>query len=134
MTDNDSTPSAKKRMSSHPDRTLAPSGCLCKIDSIEYHAEEDIYQARFSATDEVASTAVICVVAAASDTDPLDMEPLHPTVDTDALDSLITPRRAALGDLHLTFEYQGYEVTASSCGSIKVKPLHASTFSAAVDD
>ncbi|WP_407067026.1 HalOD1 output domain-containing protein [Haloarcula brevis] len=62
------------------------------------------------------------------------MDPLHASVDPDALDSLVTPRRAAVGDVHLTFEYQGCEVTASSSGSIKVKPLHASTSSTAEDD
>nr|WP_089699154.1 HalOD1 output domain-containing protein [Halogranum gelatinilyticum] len=121
-------------MSSHPDRTLAPSRSLCEFESIEYHAEEDICQAQFSTTDEVASMAVVSAVAAASDTDSLDMDPLYESVDIEALDSLVTPRRAVVGDLHLTFEYQGYEVTASSCGSIKVKPLHASTSSAAEDD
>ncbi|SDN20199.1 hypothetical protein SAMN04487949_3649 [Halogranum gelatinilyticum] len=128
MTDKDSPPSNKKKMSPHPYRTLAPSRSLCEFESIEYHAEEDLYQAQFSTTDEVASDAVISAVAAASDTDPLDMEPLYATVDTDALDSLVTPRRAAIGDLHLTFEYQGYEVTASSCGSIKLKPLIPARF------
>ncbi len=67
MIDDDSPHSTKNRI---PDRTLARLRGLCEFESIEYHAEEELYQAHFSVTDEVASMAVVSVVAAASDTDP----------------------------------------------------------------
>lgn len=134
MTDNDSPPSEMETASSSEERTLVPSRSLCEFESFEYYAEEDIYQALFSTTDEFASTAIVSAVAAASDTDPLDMDPLHATVDTDALDSLVTTRRAAVGDLHVTFEYQEYEVTTSSYGRLKVKPLHARASPPGADD
>ncbi len=133
MSDNDSPSSNTKAASPSQDRTFATEGSLCEFDSFEYHAEDDIYRALFSSTDESASTAVVSAVAAVLDIDPLDMDPLHATVDTDALDSLITPQNSAVGDLHVTFEYCGYEVTASSYGSLKVKPPQGASPPAADD-
>lgn len=96
---------------------------LCEFESFEYHDDESAFRAIYSHDVESPSYAIVNAVAAASDTDPLDMDPLHTTVDTDALESLIAPRRAAVGDLDITFEYHGCEVTVSSYGSLKIKPV-----------
>lgn len=134
MTNDDSI--STSNASNPSPQSLSPSlgQNLCDFESFEFHEEENAFQAFYS--DDVASPslAVVSAVAAASDTDPLDMEPLHATVDADALDSLITPRRGAVGDLHITFEYGGCEVTASSYGSLTVKPLETHRSPAAADD
>lgn len=122
MSDSSSHPSNTNTASSSQDRTFVPSRSLCEFESFEYHAEDDVYRVLFRSTDVSACTAVVSAVAAALDTDPLDMDPLHGTVDTEALESLVTPQRSAEGDVHVTFEYCGYEVTASSHGSLKIKP------------
>jgi|AntDeeMetagen134_2_1112570.scaffolds.fasta_scaffold00084_32 hypothetical protein len=111
-----------------PDRTIT------EFELFEYYPKEDTYRAFYDADRESPSTAIVSAVAAVSDTDPLDMDPLHTTVDTDALNSLITPHRAPVGDSHVTFEYCGCEVTASSYGGLKVRPLEASLSPPAVDD
>ncbi|QLG27410.1 hypothetical protein HUG10_07545 [Halorarum halophilum] len=113
-----STPSAQP-----PSPSLEQS--LFDFKSFEYHEDESAYRAIYSHDVGSPSSAVVSAVAAASDTDPLDMNSLNATVDTDALNSLVTQRRDAVGDLHITFEYHGYEVTASSYGGLKVKPLQA---------
>ena len=134
MTDNDSTPSNPKTASPPQDRTFAPERSLCDFESFEYHAEDDVYRALISDDSESASTAVVSAVAAASDTDLLDLDPLHSIIDTDALNALATPQYTANGDLHVTFEFHGHEVTASSCGNIKVRPLESPETQLVADD
>lgn len=69
-----------------------------------------------------------------SETDSMTRCPLHTTVDSDALDTLLAPHTSAVGDSHVTFEYSGCEVTASSYGSLTVTPLEASPSPQAADD
>lgn len=129
-TGNASNPQAPS--SQPPSPSLGQS--VCEFESFEYHDDESAFRAIFSHDVESPSCAVVSAVSAVSNTDPLDMDPLHATVDTDALESLIGPRRAAVGDVHITFEYHGYEVTVSSYGSIKIKPVQACTSSPVEDD
>ena len=100
----------------------------------EHYPEEDTYRAVYGADRSSPSTAIVSAVAAVSDTDPLGMDPLHMTVDPDALDSLLTPHRPAVGDVNVTFEYGGCEVTATSHGSLKVTPLETSPSPPTADD
>ena len=123
----DEYPLSTSNVSNSPTSAQPPSPSLgrslCDFESFEYHDDERAYRVIYSQDIGSPSSAVVSAVAVASDTDPLEMDSLYETVDTDALDSLVTPRRDAVGDLHITFEYHGYEVTASSYGDLKVKPL-----------
>ena len=111
-----------------------PDQTITEFELFEYYPEGDEYRAFYDADQDSPNTAIVSAVAAASDTDPLNMDPLHTTVDTDALDSLLNPHRSASGDLHVTFEYGGCEVIASSYGSLKVTPVEASPSPPAADD
>lgn len=65
------------------------------------------------------STAIIEHIADQTDQDPLDMPPLHRSIDADALDELLTHASAASSsDVEITFSYDGFDVTVSSDGQI----------------
>lgn len=89
-------------------------------ETIEHDPETGAYHARF---DSSPATAVVEAIAAISDADPSELDPLYATVDGDALDQLLSfpapPGRS--GDLSVTFRYQGYAVTVHSYGVIRVE-------------
>lgn len=98
-----------------------PRWRICSFESLEYFPTENRYRALYNHDETDPSTAVVSTVAEAADTDPIDMEPLHSTVDIDALDALMSPQRAADGDRHLSFRYHDHDVTVSSYGVIRVQ-------------
>jgi len=69
------------------------------------------------------SEAVIDAVVAHTGEDPLEMEPLHSTIDPDALDKLFNrrpSRRQQAGDISVVFSFNGYEITVWSYGTIRI--------------
>ena len=60
--------------------------------------------------DETPTTGVISVIVAVENCSPLDLPPLAKAMDPDALNALLT---AENGVDHLSFEYCGYDVTAT---------------------
>ena len=71
------------------------------------------------ATDENPSTGVWSVVSVMENCSPLDLPPLAEATDPDALDSLLVTDS---GTEQLSFQYCGYEVTATS-DTVHVQPL-----------
>ena len=59
---------------------------------------------------------IVDAVASHSDTDPLDLSPLHEAIDADALDSLF--HEGSSGSVR--FQYAGRTVTVDSEGSVDV--------------
>lgn len=68
------------------------------------------------------SMAVVAALATVTETDPVDLAPLHATVDTDALDTLLGHRNAACDSLAVTFEMLGYVLTVRSAGAVEIEP------------
>jgi len=66
------------------------------------------------------STAVVGAVSTVADKDPLNIEPLHSTIDPDILNALFSGKRHGEGDIHARFSVAGHSVTVSSYGSIVV--------------
>lgn len=66
------------------------------------------------------SLAVVEAVADAEGCDPRDLDPIANVVDPDALD-------AVLGEVgaEVTFSYEGYRVTVTSAGDVRVDPAPA---------
>jgi hypothetical protein len=100
-----------------------PKWCVCAFESFEFFPNENRYRALYNRDRTETSTAVISAVGEAADTDPLDIEPLHNTVDTDALDALLSSHSARNGDRHVSFSYHGHDVTVSSYGTITVQSI-----------
>ncbi|MFC7080169.1 HalOD1 output domain-containing protein [Halorussus caseinilyticus] len=62
------------------DTTVLPSGV-----EIERDESDGCYRARYDSTEHPTSTVVVTAVAAVTETDPLDLEPLRESLDPDAL-------------------------------------------------
>ncbi|APX97832.1 HalOD1 output domain-containing protein [Natronorubrum daqingense] len=71
---------------------------------------------------ERASVAVVTAVEAVSQTDSLELPPLHDVVDPDALDSLVEHARRSgeAGQHELWFTYAGFEVGVRSDGRVLI--------------
>lgn len=66
------------------------------------------------------SEAVVDAIAAATGRDPLQIEPLHNHVETDALNALLTPKTASDDSVQVTFSYEDLGVLVDSRGTIEV--------------
>jgi hypothetical protein len=78
----------------------------------------------FDARTEPVSTAVVNAVATVTDSRPTEMTPLGSITNSDALDALFRPPAtgAGRGDIHLSLEFEGQEITIHSYGVIEVRP------------
>jgi hypothetical protein len=68
-------------------------------------------------TDVTPATAVVETVADATGCDPLDLDPLHQSVDADALNA-VTTDDGRTTDLGVSFSYHGFRVVVSQTGAI----------------
>ncbi|MGM0372001.1 MAG: HalOD1 output domain-containing protein [Halobacteriota archaeon] len=71
--------------------------------------------------------AVIGTLAEVMDVDPLDLEPLHSTVDPDALNAIISTPPGMEGTVHVTFTHEDHAITVYSDGEITITPDHEPT-------
>lgn len=71
-----------------------------------------------------ASTTVCLALADAADVPVEDLGPLREVVDPEALDALFdSPRPTAPdGSLRVSFEYEGYAVTVTGDGTVRIRP------------
>jgi hypothetical protein len=67
--------------------------------------------------EDCVSSAVVCAVAAVSDTEVTALDPLYDVIDPDALDAAISSLDEDAGG-YITFTYAGYEVLVRSDGQI----------------
>lgn len=91
-----------------------------------YNPETETYHAVHDWTrPEPVSTTLLRTVAVATNRDPLPLEPLHETIDVDALDRLYEPRPRATQQPNggcLTFIFAVCDVTIYLDGTIVVAP------------
>lgn len=102
------------------DSTVAPQ--------VEYHEPSGSYRAMFDQRTRSATDAVIAAVAAAAETDPLELPPLWSVLDPDALDGLVdssTHERDHARTV-LTFEYAAHAVTVNGHGTVIVESIDES--------
>lgn len=67
-------------------------------------------------TGEQLSLEIVTTVAAKTGREPLEMEPLHNVVETDALDRLFQSTEG-----RVIFPYEGYRVVVEAAGSVTVE-------------
>ena len=87
---------------------------------VEYSQDSATVRTQFDQEKTPASIAIIATLADVMDTDPVDLRPLHSTVDPDALDALVHPRNGMNGDTHITFTHEGHEIRVHSYGVITI--------------
>ncbi|AQL44152.1 hypothetical protein BV210_16185 [Halorientalis sp. IM1011] len=97
------------------------------VEAVEHSREFGAVRTQFDQEKTPASMAVIATLADVRDTDPVDLTPLHSTVDPDALDALVRVRNGTNGDIHVTFTHQGHTITVHSYGVITITPEHEPT-------
>lgn len=92
-------------------------------DALEYDPETDCYRASFDIGSESVCWAIVSVVAAISGTRKTELPSLGSVVDADALNALLSSSLSdqSPGDVHVTFDYDGHEVTVHSYGIITVQ-------------
>lgn len=93
-------------------------------DVLEHDAESGTYRASFDSSSESVCWAVVSMVATISETRPTALPSLATVIDPDALDAALYPKPSdqSRGDVHVTFRYDGHEVTVHSYGIITVQP------------
>jgi hypothetical protein len=107
---------------------------ICPFESFEYYPDEEVHRAIFDEDVVAPSMAVVGAVSTAADRDPLDIGPLHSTVDPDALNAIFADSKQGEGNIHAHFSIDGYSVTLSSHGCITVQPSQSDKPQTAADD
>lgn len=91
---------------------------------VEYDVEEECFQATYDESSESATLAVVSVIATAASRDPLELTPLHSTIDTSALDDLfMNSTNGTEKHGSTSFCYEGFEVTVFNGGRIEADPI-----------
>ncbi|SEW22593.1 HalOD1 output domain-containing protein [Halobacterium jilantaiense] len=93
---------------------------VCSFDYFEYDGEKAVFYATFDSTDTDPSLAVASAVAVVTNTDPTAIEPLHTTIDTDALDAILTRGPVDGADVTVTFTVEGHTVQLETGGTLSV--------------
>ena len=96
------------------------------VEVFEYSQESGTVRTQFDQAKTPASMAVIATLGEAMDTDPIELTPLHSTVDPDALDALVQVRNGTHGDIHVTFTHEGHAITVHSYGVVTITSDHES--------
>ena len=97
------------------------------VESVEYHQDSSTVRTQFDQEKTPASMAVIATLADVMDADPVELDPLHSTVDPDALDDLVRVRTGTDGDIHVTFTHEDHAITVYSYGVVTITPGHEPT-------
>lgn len=70
------------------------------------------------------SAAVAEAVATATDREATELDPIYESIDTDALDNLISPTDTERsGAVHISFVYEGVDVHVDGHRGIEVRPI-----------
>ena len=86
------------------------------IDEFDEH--EGIYRVKYDSGHASPSFAVITIVSKVTGTDPLELDPLHDSIDGDVLDALCTADRSSVSQL--TFQYSGCKITVGTDDTVEV--------------
>ena len=97
------------------------------VEAIEYSQESGTVRTQFKQERTPASMAVIATLADVMDTDPVELDPLHSTIDPDELDALVRVRNGTNGDSHISITHEGHAITVHSYGVITITPEHELT-------
>ncbi len=97
------------------------------LETIEVDQSSGTVRIQFDQEQTPASMAVIATLADVMDADPVDLEPLHATVDPDALNSLVGDRHETDGATNVSFTHEGHVITVSNDGVITISHGHESS-------
>ena len=98
-----------------------------RVEAVEHVQESGTVRTQFDQEKTPASMAVIATLADLLETDPVELDPLHSTVDPDELDAFVRVRNGTDGDIHVTFTHESHVITVHSYGVISITPEHELT-------
>jgi hypothetical protein len=93
-----------------------------EVEAVEVDRDSGTVRTQFAQERTPASMAVIATLADVMDADPVELDPLHSTVDPDALDEFVRVRTGMDGDIHVTFTHEGHAITVYSYGVVTITP------------
>ena len=97
------------------------------VEAVEYHQDTGTVRTLFDSEKTPASMAVVATLADVMDADPIELDPLHSTVDPEALDALVRVRNGTDGDIHVTFTHEDHAITVHSYGVVTITLGHEPT-------
>jgi hypothetical protein len=97
------------------------------VEAVEYFQRSGTVRTQFDQEKTPASIAVIATLGEVLDTDPVELDPLHSTVDPDELDALVRTRNRTNSGPHVTFMHEGHSITIHSYGAATITPEHELT-------
>lgn len=97
------------------------------VEAVEYHHDSATVRTQLDQEKTPASMAVIATLAEVMDADPVELDPLHSTVDPDALDALVRVHTGTDGDIQVTFTHEDHAITVYSYGVVTITLGHEPT-------
>lgn len=92
--------------------------CETTLDSVKFSEQSGAYTATYNHHEITPSMAVIDAVAEVLDIDPLELDPIFESIDTDALNGLLSGGEES--PIHISFRFAGCDVTMSNNGRVRL--------------
>ncbi|MFC7006556.1 HalOD1 output domain-containing protein [Halalkalicoccus salilacus] len=100
--------------------SMTASLASAELESLEYHRDSATYRAEYDPNSTSTSMAVVASLSEVTGIDPIELDPLGASVDTDALDEIVQVRGRTNGDRSVAFTVEGYEITVYSYGLVTI--------------
>ncbi|MFC4551548.1 MULTISPECIES: HalOD1 output domain-containing protein [Halorussus] len=94
------------------------------MSTVEFDVDRELFQAEYDRHQDPVSLAVVALVATVLDKEPDHLAPLYSSIDVDEFEGLsqeTTNTRRGQG--HISFNYEGFEVTVFGDGKMEADPL-----------
>lgn len=95
---------------------------LASVELESLSRESETYRARYDQDTTSTSIAVVAAMANILGVDPLELDQLYHTINTDALDKLGQVQGTPDGAVDISFPFEGYAITVSSDGVVALSP------------
>lgn len=94
-------------------------------DGVEYDPDSEVYSTEYTDWAHPPSEVVVDALTTITDTDVIDLPPLHDVIDPDSLDTLFRPtiQGAHHREGNISFTYCGHHVAVKSYGRIEIRPI-----------
>ncbi|MBX0287043.1 HalOD1 output domain-containing protein [Haloarcula salinisoli] len=93
-----------------------------ELEPLESQTGAERHRFEYNRDMTTASMAVVAALSEVTETDPMELQPLHETIDTDALDAFMSGRPADSDAIAVTLQLAGYTVTVYGDGEVAVSP------------
>lgn len=104
----------------HPLDTASGSDLTEAAFIDEFDEQEGRYRVTYDSVQATPSFAVVTVVSNITGRDPMELDPLYESIDSDALDALCAADTSS--GFQLTFRYNGCEITVGPDDVVEVMP------------